>query len=173
MTSKAEELYLEAEADIRNSHYHDAFQKHESIIYDEPDFAPSHNSLGWLYRTQFDSYEKAEMHFKAAIKCDSLYPHPYYHLATLYADLERVSELKEHLDQCLKIVTVEKAWIYNRYGVLDEIKGKYDLAIKLYQKAILHSLNNDKIRDYQADIDRCKTKQEVAETLKPARKSSE
>jgi tetratricopeptide (TPR) repeat protein len=120
MTSKAEEMYLEAEADIRNSNYHDAFQKHESIIYEEPDFAPAHNSIGWLYKTQFDSYDKAEMHFKAAMKSDPLYPHPYFHLATLYIDLERLDDLKKHLERCLKIVTVEKAWIYYRYGMIEE-----------------------------------------------------
>jgi tetratricopeptide (TPR) repeat protein len=172
MTSKAEEMYLEAEADIRNSNYHDAFQKHESIIYEEPDFAPAHNSIGWLYKTQFDSYDKAEMHFKAAMKSDPLYPHPYFHLATLYIDLERLDDLKKHLERCLKIVTVEKAWIYYRYGMIEEMKGKYDTAIKQYQKAILHSFSNDKIRDYHADIDRCKTKQEISKELKPTSRKS-
>jgi tetratricopeptide (TPR) repeat protein len=174
MTSKAEELYLEAEADIRNSNYHDAFQKHESIIYEEPDFAPAHNSIGWLYKTQFDSYEKAEMHFKAAMKSNPLYPHPYFHLATLYIDLERIEDLKKHLEQCLKVVTVEKAWIYYRYAMIDEMKGRYDQAVKQYQKAILHCFSNDKIREYQADIERCKTKKGIADSLKPSpRKTSE
>ncbi len=63
-----EELFLEAEADIKKSAHVDALRKFETILYDVPNHAPTHNSLGWLYKTQFDDYKKAETHFKTAIK---------------------------------------------------------------------------------------------------------
>ncbi len=166
MTTRTDEIYLEAEADIRNNNYHEAFQKYESILYEEPGYAPAHNSMGWLYKTQFDNYEKAETHFNAAIQSDPLYPHPYFHLATLLIDLERYEELKKHLEKCLKIITIDKAWVYYRYAMLDEIKGRYDAAVKNYKTAILNCLNNDKIKDYQTDIERCKTKQEIIKEIK-------
>jgi len=163
MTNRFEELYLEAEADIRNSSYHDAFLKYESILYEEPGYAPAHNSMGWIYKTQFDNYDKAKMHFLAAIQASPSYPHPYFHLAALYADLERYEDLQKHLAKCLTIASIDKAWVYYRYGMIEEIGGRYDTAIKNYKSAILHCFNNDKIKDYQADIDRCKIKQEIAE----------
>lgn len=166
MTTKVEEIYLEAEADIRNSNYHDAFQKHESIIYEEPDFAPAHNSIGWLYKTQFDNYEKAERHFLTAMSSDPLYPHPYFHLASLYIDLERINDLQKHLEKCMQIVTVDKAWVHYRYGMVAEMKGNYEDAIKNYQKAILHSFSNEKIKDYQLDMERCRTKLDIIELMK-------
>ena len=46
MNTNMEELYLEAEADIKNNNYAEVFKKYESILYDEPDSAPAHNSLG-------------------------------------------------------------------------------------------------------------------------------
>ncbi|BAV09835.1 Tetratricopeptide repeat-containing protein [Filimonas lacunae] len=168
MTTKVEEIYLDAEADIRNSNYHDAFQKHETIIYEEPAFAPAHNSIGWLYKTQFDNYEKAERHFITAMSCDPLYPHPYFHLASLYIDLERINDLKKHLEKCLQVVTVDKAWVHYRYGMVEEMQGRYDSAIKFYQKAVVHSFNNEKIKDYQADMERCRTKQETIEVMRMA-----
>ncbi|NNV56529.1 hypothetical protein [Limnovirga soli] len=161
MTTQAEQTYLEAEADIRNSNYHEAFQKYESILYEEPGFAPAHNSLGWIFRTQFDNYEKAEMHLKAAIQADPLYPHPYFHLAGLYIDLEKFDELKSLLDKSLTIVTIDKAWVYYRFGMMQEIQSQYDSAIAFYKKAIINSISNDKIKDYQADIERCTTKQSI------------
>lgn len=161
MTTQAEQTYLEAEADIRNSNYHEAFQKYESILYEEPGFAPAHNSLGWIFRTQFDNYEKAEMHLKAAIQADPLYPHPYFHLAGLYIDLEKFDELKSLLDKSLTIVTIDKAWVYYRFGMMQEIQGQYETAIAFYKKAIINSISNDKIKDYQADIERCTTKQSI------------
>ena len=162
MTSRIEETYLEAEADIRNNNYHEAFQKFENILYEDPSFAPAHNSIGWIYKTQFDNYEMAETHFIAAMKIDPQYPHSYFHLASILIDLERYNELKKHLDKCLKISTIDKAWVYYRMGMLEEIKGNYDKAIREYKTAILNCFNNDKIKSYQADIERCKTKAAIA-----------
>src|SRR6187549_1297302 len=98
MTTRTEELFLEAEADIRNSNYPEAFQKYEDILYEEPGYAPAHNSIGWIFKTQFDNYKKAELHFHAAIKADPNYPHPYFHLASLLLDQERFAELEKHLN---------------------------------------------------------------------------
>jgi tetratricopeptide (TPR) repeat protein len=83
-------------------------------------------------------------------------------LASILIDLERYNELKKHLDKCLKISTVDKAWVYYRMGMLEEIKGNYDKAIREYKTAILNCFNNDKIKNYQADIERCKTKAAIA-----------
>jgi tetratricopeptide (TPR) repeat protein len=167
MNTRTEELYLEAEADIRNSNYHEAFQKYESILYEEPDYAPAHNSMGWIYKTQFENYQKAEVHFKAAIASDPLYPHPYFHLASILVDLERFEELKEFLDRCLGIRTIDKSWVYFRFGMVSELHGDYAAAIAWYEKALLQTMNNDKVKDYQADIDRCRTKFQVGQKEKP------
>ena len=162
MTTQYEQTYLEAEADIRNNNYHEAFQKYETILYEEPGYAPAHNSIGWIFKTQFDNYEKAETHFQAAIQSDPLYPHPYFHYAGLLIDLDRFDELKKLLEKCLKVVTIDKAWVYYRYAMIEEINGNFTGAIKQYKTAILHCMNNDKIKDYQADVERCKTKEEIA-----------
>lgn len=162
MTTKVEQIYLEAEADIRNNNYHEAFEKYETILYEEPSYAPAHNSMGWIYKTQFDNYAKAENHFKASIAADNYYPHPYFHLASIYFDLDRFEELKKHLEKCLKISILEKAWIYYRFGMMDETNAKYADAIEQYKKAILNSFNNEKIAEYKADIERCQTKIEYS-----------
>ena len=153
-----EELYLEAEADIKNNNYAEAFKKYESILYDEPASAPAHNSLGWLYKTQFDDYIKAENHFITAMKSDSLYPHPYFHLAALLMDMERWDELGKHLEKCLKVRTIEKSWVFGRYALIEEVKLNFEQAIYFFEKAILSSQNDEKIKDYKQDIERCEMK---------------
>jgi len=150
-----EELYLEAEADIKNNNYAEAFKKYESILYDEPSSAPAHNSLGWLYKTQFDDYVKAENHFLTAMRGDPLYPHPYFHLASLLMDMERFDELNVHLEKCLKVRTIEKSWVYGRYALIEEQKLNFDKAVYFFEKAILSSQNDEKIKDYKQDIERC------------------
>jgi tetratricopeptide (TPR) repeat protein len=161
MNTQMEELYLEAEADIKNNNYAEAFKKYESILYDEPDSAPAHNSLGWLYKTQFDDYAKAENHFLTAMKGDPLYPHPYFHLAALLTDMERYDELNRHLEKCLTVRTIEKSWVYGRYALIEEIKMNFEKAINGFEKAILSSQNDEKIKDYKQDIERCQMKMEI------------
>jgi hypothetical protein len=45
--------------------------------------------------------------------------------------------------------------------MMQEIQSQYDSAIAFYKKAIINSISNDKIKDYQADIERCTTKQSI------------
>jgi len=161
MNTSSEELYLEAEADIKNNNYAEAFKKYESILYEEPDSAPAHNSLGWLYKTQFDDYAKAENHFLTAIRCDPMYPHSYFHIAALLMDMERFDELSLHLDKCLRIRTIDKSWVYGRYALAEELKLNYEKAVLYFEKAILASQNDDKIKDYKGDIERCEMKAEI------------
>jgi len=167
MTTRTEELFLEAEADIRNSNYHEAFQKYEDILYEEPGYAPAHNSIGWIYKTQFDNYQKAELHFKTAMKADPEYPHPYFHFASLLLDLERYNELERHLNHCLSLRAIDKSWVYYRYGMLNELNGLFLKAIENYEKALINTMNNDKVKDYQTDIERCRIKLNVGRYKKP------
>jgi tetratricopeptide (TPR) repeat protein len=161
MNSNIEELYLEAEQDIKNSAFYEAFRKHQSILFEEPNHAPAHNSLGWLLKNQFDDYAGAEKHFKAAMKADPHYPHPYFHYAILLTDLERYEDLKKHLAFCMTIPTIDKAWVYARRGIVLEMQQHFPEAISEYENAILISLNDEKIKDYNADIERCKMKMEI------------
>jgi len=166
MNTNSEELYLEAEADIKNNNYAEAFKKYESILYEEPDSAPAHNSMGWLYKTQFDDYAKAENHFSTAVKCDPLYPHSYFHIAALLMDMERIEELSRHLERCLRVRTIDKSWVYGRYALMEELRPDYDKAIFYFEKAILASQSDDKIKDFKQDIERCKMKMEIREKHK-------
>jgi tetratricopeptide (TPR) repeat protein len=162
MNANSEELYLEAEADIKNNNYAEAFKKYESILYEEPDSAPAHNSMGWLYKTQFDDYAKAENHFLTAIRCDALYPHSYFHIAALLMDMERFDELTKHLEKCLKTRTIDKSWVYGRYALMEELKLNFDKSVYYFEKAILSSQNDEKIKDYKHDIERCEMKKEIS-----------
>lgn len=154
-----DELYLESEADIKNSLYSEAFKKCESILYEDPRHAPAHNSMGWLLKTQFDDYERAEKHFLTAIKSDPLYPHPYFHYATFLSDLERFDDLERHLQNCLKVSTVDKSWVHGKAANVAELDLDFKKAIQLYQKAILSTLNDEKVKAFSEDIERCKFKQ--------------
>jgi tetratricopeptide (TPR) repeat protein len=162
MNPNLEELYLEAEADIRNSNYVDALKKYETILMDEPDNGPTLNSLGWLYKTQLEDYSKAETFYLACIKCSPLYPHAYNNYATLLTDMERFEELTIHLQHCFEVPTIEKSWVFMKFGLMEELKLNFQEAITFYEKATLVTLNDDKLKEYNEDIRRCCSKLELS-----------
>ena len=162
MNTQLEELYLEAEAEIKNNNFAEAFKKYESILYEEPSNGPTLNSLGWLYKTQLENYAKAESYYRAAIKGDPSYPHSYLNYATLLTDMERYEELTRLLDSCLKVPSIDKSMVHSKFGFMEELKLQFSDAIRHYEKAILFSLHDDRIKDYQQHIERCRTKIELS-----------
>lgn len=158
MNSQLVEIYLDADNDIKNNNYTDAFRKYESILFEEPGNAPAHNSLGWIYKTQLEDYERAEKHYRAAISADPRYPHAYYNYAMMLMDMERQEDLDRLLQEMMDVATIEKAWVYHRKGLISELKLDFEEAVRFFEKAILTSLNADKIKGYEEEIERCTNK---------------
>ncbi|RYY97627.1 MAG: tetratricopeptide repeat protein [Chitinophagaceae bacterium] len=163
MNAQLSELYLEAENDVKQNNYTEAFRKYESILFEEPAHAATHNSLGWIYKTQLDDFRKAESHFSAAIKAEPQYPHAYLNYAVLLMDLERYDELERLVQKALDVPAIEKSWLYHRLGLACELQLRFDDAVAYYEKAILMTLNDDKIKTYQEDIERVQHKVTLAE----------
>ena len=161
MNSQQVEIYLEAENDVINKNYVEAFRKYESILFDEPGNAATHNSLGWIYKTQMDDYVNAENHYKAAINGDPSYPHSYLNYMILLMDLERYKDLQTLAKRAGKVEAVDKAWIQHGLGLVEELQLQFEQAISFYEKAILFSLNDEKIKGYREDIARCVEKREL------------
>ena len=162
MNSQLVEIYLDAENDVKNNNYTEAFKKYESILFDEPGNAATHNSLGWIHKTQMDNYAKAENHYLAAIKSEPNYPYAYINYATLLMDQERYSDLEKLIQKALEIATTDKAMLYHRLGLANEMQLKFDDAVSFYEKSILFSLSDEKIKNYQADIERVEEKKKIA-----------
>jgi tetratricopeptide (TPR) repeat protein len=164
MNTQLVELYLEAENDIKNNQYAEAFRKYESIIYEEPGNPMAHNSLGWLYKTQLDDYRQAENHYTAALSSSPDHPHAYYNYAILLYELERLEDLNRLLKKMLAFPFLDKAWVYHRHGLVRELFYAFEDAIAYFEKAMLSTLNSEKIKNYQEDVNRCKEKMELAKS---------
>lgn len=158
MNSQLVEIYLEAENDIKNSNYMEAFRKYESILFEDPANAATHNSLGWIYKSQMDNYEMAEKHYQAAVNSDPSYPHAYLNYAILLMDMERYADLRLLLEEAQDVPAIEKSWIFQRLGFASELQLRFEEAMEYYEKAMMLSLNTDKIKMYREDLERCREK---------------
>jgi tetratricopeptide (TPR) repeat protein len=156
-----EDLYLESDLAIKNGNYAEAKNLLENILSEEPNYSLAHNSLGWIYRTQFDDYATAENHYLAAIRFCPEYPHAYWNYVYLLTDMERFNELEGMLYRCLKVAMINKAQVYNQFGLMYEFQEQYPQAIENYRKAMRVSVNDDKIEEYRKSISRCELKAEM------------
>ena len=82
-------------------------------------------------------------------------------LVQLIMDMERFDELQQHLEKCLRVRTIDKSWVYGRFAMAEELKQNYEKAVFYFEKAILASQNDEKIKDYRNDIERCLMKTEI------------
>lgn len=130
----------------------------EEILESEPGYGRAHNHLGWLYYAKFDDFEKAEYHYKLAIKFAADYPAPYLNLTYLLNYLNRYEEIKNHIEVALKVDGTVKSVLYNELGKAHEVNGNYAEASKAYKAAIRFSLNKDEMAALNANLLRVKDK---------------
>jgi hypothetical protein len=79
----------------------------------------------------------------------------------LLMDLERYNDIQNLAKRASKVEAVDKSWIQHRLGLVEELQLHFQEAINLYEKAILLTLNDDKIKGYKEDITRCEEKREL------------
>ncbi len=158
MNQNADELYLTAEAEYKNSNFTEALRLYFEVLSEEPDCAPAHNSIGWIYRTQFDDYPKAERYYQMAIKANPTYPHSYWSLVYLLTDLERNEEVRQLMKRCQSIPSIDKSMIQQRLAVLSELEGNFNDAVGYYKKSILLTINDERIEELRKCIERCEYK---------------
>ena len=87
------------------------------------------------------------------------YGKAYNHLAWLYDTKYRnMAKAAEYYE---KVPGVDKASVYNEYGIMYEMQGRYDEAVKKYKEAIRFTLVTANIDTYQSSIKRCQKKKEL------------
>lgn len=153
-----EELFIRADKAIDKGNIAEGKKMLEMLIQEEPSFGRAHNHLGWIYKTKYNDFEQAEKHYNLAIKFESKYPHSYINYAVLLREMHRFEEARQILKKTLSVPGINKTAVFDEYGSLYELEGKYNLAIKNYKKAISFCLVDSVMEDLKNSIRRCKYK---------------
>lgn len=157
-TIRFEELLESANRDFKDGYYENAVQKLEDILTEDPTFGKAYNHLGWFYETKAKDYKKAEKFYKLALEYAPEYLAVYNNYTILLSNLKQFDRLKPFLEQALKVPGIDKANIYNEFGIMCEQQQNFNKAIEYYKKCLLGTLNNDKLKNAQESIKRCETK---------------
>ncbi len=158
---KLNDMFFEADELIKQNRIGEAQKILENIIVEDPAYVKAYNHLGWIYETKLKDFERAGQHYRKAITFDPGYDAVYYNYAIVLSTVKKWSELEALLNDALKVPHINLSTIYNEFGIMHEMCGKYDKAIDSYKEAVKYSLDLKNVSIYKDSILRCKQKQEI------------
>jgi len=153
-----DDKFFEADLLIKENRIGEALRLLNEIITEMPNYGRAHNHIGWIYETKYSDYSCAEKHYKAALEFNPEYIAIYYNFAILLSTLNKYDELEALLQKALQVPGINKATIYNEYGIMLEAQAKYKEAIESYRNYIRYLYDNKLIDVAKSSIDRCQSK---------------
>lgn len=156
-----EEKFLKADQLIADNRLSEAAKMLEDILSEAPDFGKAHNHLGWLFETKFKNYQRAEEHYRLALKFSPDYTAAYYNYCYLLSSMRKYDELERLLEKAVGVSGINYATIYNEYGLMREMQGELDDAIHYFKLHIKNSFDVKSIDTAAESIRRCEKKQQL------------
>lgn len=154
------EAYLEEALKLAWMEGHEpALKLLDRLLYEEPGYARLHYTLGLIYFDYGDDLQRAQQHFKMAIRFDKEFADSYWYLGRLLADDDRLDEALQIYKQGMKAKQAKKAHLLEQVGKTYELKKQFNKAISRYQKALRHSAELWHCLVLEESIKRCKRKQ--------------
>lgn len=126
-----------------------------------PNYGRAYNHLGWIYETKYKDYTQAEENYKKGLKLSPEYTPLYINYSAMLSVMEKFSELEDLLQKAMKVPGIDKARIYNEYGIMYELQEKYTDAIEAFRNAAKWTLNANDLDLYTQGIERCEKKKNL------------
>jgi tetratricopeptide (TPR) repeat protein len=155
---RLEELFNQADLDIKDGYFESAFGRLEQLLVEDPLYGKAYNHLGWLYETKLKDYRKAEEFYKKALDTDPDYHPVYTNYSILLSTLGKYDELKLLLDRALTVPGIDKANVFNEYGIMYEQMKDFNKAITFYKQCAEMTLSKDTLNRAMESMERCKLK---------------
>lgn len=131
------------------------------LLYDEPGYARLHNHLGWAYMYYTQDVEKAEQHFKLAIRFAPEYAPPYLHMGNLLNRAGRYTEAVECFREGLEKPQALRAVLLEGMAHAYEVSGKLRLAMRAYREAATYTVVDYEVERMLNAVKRCRRKKLV------------
>jgi tetratricopeptide (TPR) repeat protein len=160
MDTLADQYYVKAvdsypfdlEESIENLNY--------ALSYDN-DHVGANYLMGKLYMEQFQEYDRAEIHFQAALASDPYNKGVCLDYIALLIIMKEFGKAEKLIDFTLGFKDIDLAGLYHLVGLHCEYQHQYDQAIIFYEDAILESYNEEATGVLEGEIKRVKAKQKL------------
>lgn len=161
----ADEYILKAKDLIDGWQYIEAKRVLEQLIDDEPNHGPAHNLTGWLFFHHLDNPKQAAKHYQLAIQYAPNFPYTYRNYVQLLVYVGAYQDAINWVDRALLITEVEKEILLAEKGKAYELLQHFPEAARYYHEAMLATVDDDKIEDYESALARVETKRHLKQTL--------
>jgi len=136
----------------------------EEVLEKEPGFGPAHFRLAWIFWMQLGYIDKAEEHFRLALKFSPEYPWTYYHYAFMLNEINHSQKLKSVAEKGMKVKGVNRFFLHNILGKSHEKNSRYEEAHDFYQMALRHAFISYQADEVKISLKRVKEKLKLFET---------
>ncbi|HYC86056.1 MAG TPA: hypothetical protein VEB86_12580 [Chryseosolibacter sp.] len=153
-----EEYMSEAEEMIFNGRVDEGLNVLRSLLFEEPGYGSLHNYLGWAYMYHANDPERAELHFRMAIRFAADYAPPYLHMGNLLNRAARYSEALEYFRTGLTKPEAIRLALLEGMGYAHELLGEYGAAMRSYRQAATTSAIDSEVERVMKGVRRCRRK---------------
>lgn len=157
-TEYIENVIQLAEDAMDHGKYDEAKKLLVSGLMEEPGYARLHAAMGDLYWYHLENLELAERHYHLAIRFYPKFESVYRELAIMYQKHNKYQGLKSLMEKAMKVADLDKSFIFEKLGQVEESEGHYKHAIQYYKQALLESLDNKDADELKKHIKRNKYK---------------
>ena len=123
-----------------------------------PESGKVHWLLANIYHRFYTDLEKADAHYKSAIRYSPENSKAYLDYGSFLSQQERSSELIALLNKAMELPGAEKDRVQELFGLLKEKQQKFDEAISHYKDGIMHCFDNKRIIELEGAMQRCQIK---------------
>lgn len=166
MYDNVENIFFEADSLISQDKIIEGKELLFEILESAPDYAKAHNHLGWIYHYKMVDFDKAETHYKLAIKYSKNYHSPFSNYAYFLIDNCAYEEMIEFGKDALQKSFVDKGIIYNQMAKAFELTSRLVLAYEFYKKAKMQTMGANFIQEMNASLYRVRDKMTIFQKIK-------
>ncbi len=166
MFDDVEDLLYEIDQLISNDKIAEAKSLLYEVLQSHPDYGKAHNYLGWIFHYKMIDYEKAERHYKLALKYAAKYPPTYVNYSYFLIDKGKYKEMLSFGLDTLEKENIDKGTIYNQIAKAYELRDDLIDAYANYKNAKTYSLAHNFIEEVNASIHRVQNKMNTFQKIK-------
>jgi tetratricopeptide (TPR) repeat protein len=152
MIDAAEKTILNANLLLAKGLVAECVQELSTLLARQPEHGRSNALLGHLQLRYFKDFAAAEEAFKIAMRNAASFPDLYIDYAFLLLQVERYTETIAVINKGLEVPGISKDKLFQIFGHLYERQSKWDDAVEYYTQALLYTLNNESLKEYEVDI---------------------
>jgi tetratricopeptide (TPR) repeat protein len=152
MIDAAEKTILNANLLLEKGLVVECVQELSTLLARQSEHGRANALLGHLQLRYFKDFAAAEEAFKIAMRNAASFPDLYIDYAFLLLQVERYTETIAVINKGLEVPGIAKDKLFQIFGHLYERQSKWDDAVEYYTQALLYTLSNDSLKEYEGDI---------------------